>query len=437
MAIVVPILSEFNDRGIKQANQGFKDLEGFGKKTAFAIRKAAIPATAAIAGLAAVTFDAVKSAIEDEKAQAQLERTIRATTKATDKQVEALDDYITNVGKSFGITDDDLRPALQRLATATGDVEESMKLANLAMDISTATGKPLEAVADALGKAFNGQYLALNKLDPSLRDVVKSGGDADEVFGRLNDKFGGAAQANAETAAGKFQIFQVRMDELKESIGAALLPVLDEMLPYLDKFATWAEENPEAFTVIAAAIGAVAAAIVAVNVAMALNPFALIAGGIAALMAISIIAGPQIKAFMDNLKKEIEEVLGPFGTLLAHFFTLGKLASGDVGGGGGIGGVLSRVFGTAKTVVPGLGALTGLMGNIPGLANGGIVKARPGGTLALIGEGGRDEAVVPLSRSGSAFPTGITINVSGAIDPVSVARQIQQVLDQQNARFGY
>ena len=288
-----------------------------------------------------------------------------------------------------------------------------------------------------MGRAYNGQYTALAKLDPSLRDLVKSGGSADEVFGRLNDKFGGAAQANAETAAGKFQIFQTRMDELKESIGAALLPVLDEMIPYLDKFATWAEENPGAFKTIAAAIGAVAAAVVAVNVAMALNPFVLIVGGIAALMAITAIAGPQISKFMDNLKKEIESVLGPFGALLAQFFTLGKLASGDVGGGAGIGGVLSRAFGTAKTVVPGLGALTNLVGNIPGLADGGIVKARPGGTLALIGEGGRDEAVVPLSRGSSAFPTGVTINVSGALDPVAVGNQLRDILRNQDARFGY
>jgi hypothetical protein len=421
MAVRIPLITDFDGRGIDKAKREFAQLEGAGKKSAFLLKKAFIPATAAIGGLAAITFDAVKSAIEDEKAQAQLERTIRATTKATDKQIQALNDYITNAGKSFGITDDDLRPAMQRLATATTDVEDSMRLATLAMDISTATGKPLEAVADALGKAFNGQYLALNKLDPSLRDVVKSGGDADEVFGRLNDKFGGAAQANAETAAGKFQIFKVRMDELKESIGASLLPVLDEMLPYLDKFATWAEENPGTFKAVAAAIAAVAASIVAVNLAMAVNPIALLAGGIAALMAISIIAGPQISAFMDNLKKEIEDVLGPFGTLLAHFFTLGKLASGEVGGGGGIGGVLSRMLGTAKTVIPGLGALTGLIGNIPGLAEGGIVT---GPTLALIGEAG-PEAVVPLDRGGAMG--NITINVNGG-DPNAVVDALRRYM---------
>ena len=36
--------------------------------------------------------------------------------------------------------------------------------------------------------------------------------------------------------------------------------------------------------------------------------------------------------------------------------------------------------------------------SIPRLAEGGIVKARPGGILANIGEGGKDEAVIPLDR---------------------------------------
>ena len=116
MAIVVPILSEFSDRGIRQANKSFEDLEGFGAKASHAIRKAAVPATAAIAGLAAATFDAVNAAIEDQQAQARLVRTLQATTGATDKQIEAIDEYITKAGRAFGVTDDRLRPALEKLA---------------------------------------------------------------------------------------------------------------------------------------------------------------------------------------------------------------------------------------------------------------------------------------------------------------------------------
>lgn len=411
MAVRVPIITDFDGRGIDKAKREFAQLEGAGKKSAFLLKKAFIPATAAIGGLAAITFDAVKSAIEDEKAQAQLERTIRATTKATDKQIDALNDYITNAGKSFGITDDDLRPAMQRLATATTDVEESMRLATLAMDISTATGKPLESVADALGKAFNGQYLALNKLDPSLRDVVKSGGDADEVFGRLNDKFGGAAQANAETAAGKFQIFKVRMDELKESIGASLLPVLDEMLPYLDKFATWAEENPGTFKAVAATIAAVAGAIVLVNLAMAANPIVLIAAAVIGLATVMALNWPTIKKWFEDFRAELDKTLGPLDEFVALFiegfgeaFNLGK-----------------KLFGTRP-----FPANPSQRDTPRRMATGGLVMAP---TRAIIGEAG-PEMVIPLDRLGE-FGGGnnVVINVNGG-DPNAVVDALRRYMRQ-------
>lgn len=78
---------------------------------------------------------------------------------------------------------------------------------------------------------------------------------------------------------------------------------------------------------------------------------------------------------------------------------------------------------------------------IPELADGGIVKATKGGTLALIGEGGRDEAVIPLPK-GKRLDTimggnqGITINVTGALDPEAVARQIETILKRSTLRAG-
>jgi hypothetical protein len=77
-----------------------------------------------------------------------------------------------------------------------------------------------------------------------------------------------------------------------------------------------------------------------------------------------------------------------------------------------------------------------LSGGIPQLANGGIVRATPGGTLALIGEGGRDEAVIPLDKAGG-MGGGNTIIIQGAIDPISTARQIEKILAGQTSRFGY
>jgi len=69
-------------------------------------------------------------------------------------------------------------------------------------------------------------------------------------------------------------------------------------------------------------------------------------------------------------------------------------------------------------------------GGVPGLANGGVVQATPGGTLALIGEGGRDEAVIPLDRAGNLTTGGggntfnIKINAGMGADGQRIGQQI-------------
>jgi hypothetical protein len=113
----------------------------------------------------------------------------------------------------------------------------------------------------------------------------------------LGGTFGGAAATAANTAAGKFKILNNSLAETKESIGAALLPVVEKVLPVLQKFADWAQNNPQAFLAIAAAITAISVAILAVNFAMSLNPFTAIAAGVAALVVGIIYAYNKFETF--------------------------------------------------------------------------------------------------------------------------------------------
>lgn len=414
MAVRIPLITDFDGRGIDKAKREFAQLEGVGKKTGFLLKKAFLPATAALAGLAAASADAVQAALEDQAAQAKLEGQLRRATKATDAQIEAVNDLIDSQAKLTGIADDQLRPAMTALATATGSVESSTKLLTLAMDISTATGKPLESVAAALGRAYNGQYTALGKLDPSLRDVVKSGGDADEVFGRLNDKFGGAAQANAETTAGKFEVFKVRMDELKESIGAGLIPIVEELLPWLDKMATWAENNPGKFRTIAAAIAAVAGSIVLINVALATNPIVLISAAIIGLVTVMALNWPKIKKWFEDFRAEIDKTLGPLDEMVSLFFEgFGQaLNLGD------------KLFGSSPMPDPGRQPA-----GKKRMAQGGLVMTP---TSAIIGEAG-PELVIPLDRLGQfGGGSNVTINVNGG-DPNAVVDALRTYMRQNGA----
>ena len=146
------ILADVNNltKGMGTAN---KEVQSFGNKATEFGKKAAL--AFAVAGAAAIAFgiDAVKAAADDEAAQKTLADTIKATTGATALQVKGVEDYITKVSMAVGVSDDKLRPAFSRLVKSTKDVEEAQRLTNLALDLAVATGKPLETVANALGKA--------------------------------------------------------------------------------------------------------------------------------------------------------------------------------------------------------------------------------------------------------------------------------------------
>jgi len=267
MTIAIPIITEFNGKGISSAIKEFKNLETNGEKAQFAIQKAALPAAAALAGLTAALGSAVKGAIEDAAAQDKLAEQIRRTTGATDEQISANENWISTQGKLLGVTDDELRPALGGLVRATGDITKAQQLASAAMDISSAKGLSLETVTKSLEKAYGGNFTALAKLSPELRQMIKDGASLDEVMAAMSKTFGGAASDAAETTAGKFKRMKVALDETKESIGAALMPAVEAILPLLQSFATWAQDNPEKFLAIAAAVGAISAAVVLFTVA--------------------------------------------------------------------------------------------------------------------------------------------------------------------------
>lgn len=322
MAISIPIVSEWDGRALERAKKEFAQLEGVGAKAQYAIKKAAIPAAAALGAVGVALFDATKGAMEDAAAQTELARSLKQTTGATDAQVAATEDWISTQGQLLGVADDQLRPALAKLGRATMDVTEAQKAAKLAMDISAATGKDLDSVTTALAKAYGGNLTALQKLDPSLRDVIKGGASLDEVMQMLGVTFDGAATSAANTAEGGMKRLSLSISETKESIGAALLPAVEAVLPYLLSMANWAQQNPQAFLIIAGTISSVAAAIMAVNVAMALNPFGLIAVGIGALVTGLAVAYTKFEGFRNIVRTVINGLLTYFEALANAWITV-------------------------------------------------------------------------------------------------------------------
>jgi hypothetical protein len=257
-------------------------ISEFGKKAALAF--AAVGAAAA-----AFAVSAVKAAAEDEKSRKTLEQTIRSNTKATEDQIAAIDTYITKQSIATATTDDVLRPALSRLIRSTKDVTEAQKLLTLAQNISLSTGKPLEAIANALGRAYDGNVTALQKLGiqtkenitvtkdnsaavaaaeraqlnydlalkkygatadqtvkaslalsqaqdkigqstTSTKSVVK---DFDSIVGDLQKTFGGFIENESTNAEFKMRQLEIAFSETKEQIGNALLPIIKDFADYL------------------------------------------------------------------------------------------------------------------------------------------------------------------------------------------------------------
>ena len=473
MAISLPIVSEWNPSGLNKAIADFKKLETNGEKAAFAIKKAALPAAAALGGLAVAGFSAVKAFAEDDAAAEKLATTITNVTGATDKQIASVEEFISKTSIAAAVSDDELRPALDSLVRGTGDVAQAQDLLGLALDISAGTGKDLGTVSDALSKAYNGNFKALKALDPQLAKIIDKGGDADILFGDLANTFKNQASTAANTTSGKFKSMSIALEETKESIGAALLPIIEKLLPKLQQMGEFVQRNTGLIVTIGLVIGTLAAAILAINagltvyntiqaVTAALNTalattFSALWVATGAVVILGIVAALiALQAKFDIFGKTIEFLKGAFrlwwetvktvlggivGAFSTAFESIRMMASTIFDGLVGafktaVNGVLGAIEWGLNFAIKGLNkALDAIdfaagpfvnFGSIPNvklprLAEGGIVT---GPTIAMIGEAG-PEAVVPLDRSGLMGGNTINITVTSA-DPNAVVAALQQ-----------
>ena len=156
-------------RGVTGATnevQSFGDKMGnFGKKAGAAF---AVAGAAALAYGAVLLKQGVESAIADQAAQAKLATTLQNVTGVTDQQISAIEAQILQTSLLTGLTDDELRPSLDRLIRATKDSDAALKLQSVAIDVAAGSGKSLEAVTNAMAKAAEGNTAALGKLGVGL-----------------------------------------------------------------------------------------------------------------------------------------------------------------------------------------------------------------------------------------------------------------------------
>lgn len=476
-------------RELSTVDKALGDTMTHSEKMGAGLKKAALPAAAALAGIAVVAVGAAKAAMEDAAAQEHLAGVLQRTTGATDAQVAATEDWISKLALATGTADDELRPALEKIAVATGDVSKAQDLMGAALDIAAASGKDVETVSAAIAKGYTGQTAALSKLVPGLSEASKKSKDFDTIMGELATKTGGAAAESATTAAGQYKIFQVQMSELTETLGAALLPVIDALLPLLRSAASLAAENTGAIKVLVGIVAALAAGILIANAAMKAyaagqiivkaataawtaaqwllnaaldaNPIGLVILAVAALAAGLVIAYTRsatfraiVTAALDAVAAAAKIVGAAFSSLLGaaqsafnwigDHWKVGLFAFGPIGAAvlliidnfdrlksaakatfDAIASAIAGISSAIQSVIDKVGDLIGAIGRIH------VPHINlPGPFLAPAGAGAGVGA-----RSSAPSPS-IVINVTGAIDPEGTARAIERVLQGHARRQG-
>jgi hypothetical protein len=233
--------------GMDKADKGTQTFSNkIGKYSKAMVKSFALAGAAAGAYAIKLGIDSVKAAAEDEKSQRILAIQLEKTLGANQALTKGVEDYISATQLRVGVQDDKLRPSFARLVRSTKDANEAQKLLNLALDISVATGKPLETVTNALGKAYDGNATSLGRLGLGIDSSILKSKDFDVIGKELTKTFGGFADKEAKSLEGQLRIVNIRFDELKEGVGKRFLPVLSNVLIEVNKVAkAFSGEDPD------------------------------------------------------------------------------------------------------------------------------------------------------------------------------------------------
>ena len=423
-ALTLKLLADV-DNFTKNLNKADNDVVSFGDKVSDFGKKAGLAFAAA--GAAAVAYagklaiDGVKSAIADAAAQEKLALTLKNVTGATDAQIASTEDYITKTSLAFGVTDDDLRPSLERLARATGDVEKAQKLQTVAIDVAAGSGKSLEAVTNAMAKAAEGNTAALSKLGIGLTSAQLKTMSMDQITAKLADTFENQASTKADTFQGKLNRLTIAFDEGKETVGAFILDAITPMvelivknvIPAIQDFTSnLGEKLQPVMKVIQPIINGLRSAFNSVSTALRdnneeLQPFY-----------------SFMKAIYNFAKDYLAPVIGE--TLGLAFKALGKIIAGIIDTFADFIDKISKI----KGLIDGIASAGSAVKNFVTGASFDTGATSPAAPMAPTPTPAAPS--VPRYVYASTGNTNITVN--GAIDSESTARQIVTILNDSSAR---
>lgn len=437
-ALTLKLLADV-DNFTKNLDKADKDVSTFGDKVSDFGKKAglafAAAGAAALAYAGKLAVDGVKAAIEDAAAQTKLATTLKNVTGATESQIAATEDYITKTSLAFGVTDDDLRPSLERLARATGDVERAQKLQTIAIDVAAGSGKSLEAVTNAMAKAAEGNTASLAKLGIGLTSAQLKTMSMDEITAKLADTFANQASIQADTFQGKMNRLQIAFNEGKETVGKYILDaitpmveiVVNKVIPAIQDFTdNLGEKLQPVMKIISPIINGLKSAFNAVSGSLKENNDEL----------------QPFYNFMKSIYNFAKDYLAPVigQTLGLAFKALGGIISGIIDQFANFVSLVTSIYNKIKSMLDLIKSAGSAVGNFfsgasyssPAASINNAAYTTP--TTSTLPD--MPQSIIDSDNRLRAFAAGRTtsITVNGAIDPESTARQIVSLLNDSSAR---
>jgi len=422
-ALTLKLLADV-DNFTKNLNKADGEVTTFGGKVSEFGKKAGLAFAAA--GAAAVAYagklaiDGVQSAIADAAAQEKLALTLKNVTGATEAQISATEDYITQTSLAFGITDDELRPSLERLARSTGDLQRAQELQTIAIDVAAGSGKSLEAVTNAMARAAEGNTASLGRLGIGLSKTELATLSMDQITARLAATFQNQASAQADTFQGKMNRLTIAFDEGKETVGAFILDaitpmvevIVNRVIPAISDFTSnLGEKLAPVMKIIQPVINGVRSAFNSVRNSLEDNNEQL----------------QPFYNFMVGIFNFAKDFLAPIigKTLGQAFIALGKIISGAIDTFAGFVSTLTNIYNRIMGIINAIKSAASAVGSFFG---GGGSSAPSSSTSSVP----RITTAPTLPRVSVPNQTNITVN--GAIDSESTARQIVSILNDSSAR---
>lgn len=474
MAIIVPIISEWNPKGLDKSLTDIKRAEGGWSKTGAAFKSAFLPAVGVVAGITLAAKGWITEAEDARQSTRRLEAVFKSmgdTTGAAAKQAEA---YATALGNKIGVDDDDIKVTQAKLATFAAVSSAIGRQAGI-FDRATAAAHDLAAAgfgdaagnAVQLGKALQDPTKGITALARSgvtftaaekekIKALTASGHllDAQKiVLGAVEHQVGGVAAATATSS----QKMAVSWANVQEALGTVLLPAFDKLAAILAVIATWVQENSTVVIILVGVIGALAAVVIAVNVAMKLyqtvtilvtaaqwawnaavtaNPIGLLIVLIVALVAAVIVAVVLIVKHWDKVQAALVAVWNWIKSVFGKVWDwigdkVGAVTDAIIGAWQKVWDFIKGIFDKIKGVWDSIG---GIISSIGGIFGG--LSASPAITASAAYTTTYTPTALGSTRTGGGGTPGAVVNVYGALDPESVARQVRALLIDHDVRQG-